>query len=69
MRSNLVAKLVPAGVLAWTHLLEDETGQDLIEYALVACLLGLGAVATMKNLGTRVASVFTSVSTSVNSAI
>ena len=29
------------------NLLHDESGQDLIEYALVAALIGLGATATM----------------------
>jgi Flp pilus assembly pilin Flp len=31
-----------------SHLLRDEAGQDLIEYALVAALIGLGAAATMR---------------------
>ena len=34
----------------FTSLLTDESGQDLIEYALVAALIGLGAVATMRSL-------------------
>jgi len=50
-------------------LVRDETGQDLIEYALVACLLALAAVASMKTLGEKVAAVFTGVSTSLTSAV
>ena len=38
----------------FTNLLKDESGQDLIEYALVAALIGLGAVATMKSLAAAI---------------
>jgi pilus assembly protein Flp/PilA len=34
----------------FANLLKDESGQDLIEYALVAALIGLGAVTTMRSL-------------------
>jgi len=56
-------------VLQVLHLLhEDESGQDLIEYALVAALIAFGAIATMNtlagniniafsNIGSRLASV------------
>ena len=33
-----------------TRLIVEESGQDLIEYALVAALVGLGAVLAMKGL-------------------
>jgi pilus assembly protein Flp/PilA len=36
----------------FSNLLRDESGQDLIEYALVAALIGLGATATMRALAT-----------------
>ena len=32
------------------NLVNEDSGQDLIEYALVAALVGLGAVAAMKGL-------------------
>jgi pilus assembly protein Flp/PilA len=47
----------------------DESGQDLIEYALVAALVGLGAVASLRTLSTTIASAFTSIDNSLNSAI
>ena len=47
----------------------DESGQDLIEYALVAALIGLGAVATLKTVATSVNSIFTSISTALNAAV
>ena len=45
----------------WTmHLLrtlwQEDAGQDLIEYALVAALVGLGAVAAMKGLKNSIGS-------------
>ena len=32
------------------NLVNDESGQDLIEYALAACLIGLAAVSSMRTL-------------------
>ena len=49
----------------WVRLLEDESGQDLIEYALVAALIGLGAVVTVKSLGTKIAGAFTNIGTTL----
>jgi pilus assembly protein Flp/PilA len=53
----------------FTNLLKDESGQDLIEYALVAGLIALGAIATMGTLGTAISTAFTSVTTKLNTAI
>ena len=44
----------------------DESGQDLIEYALVAALIALGAVAAMKGLATGITTAFGSVSSQLN---
>jgi pilus assembly protein Flp/PilA len=41
-----------------SNLASDESGQDLIEYALVACLIALAAVATMTTLGTSISNAF-----------
>lgn len=51
------------------HFIDDESGQDLIEYALVAALVALGAVVSMKGLATKISSAFTSVGTSLTSNI
>jgi len=40
----------------------DESGQDLIEYALVASLIALAAVAAMTTVGTKIQSIYTSIS-------
>jgi pilus assembly protein Flp/PilA len=44
-------------------LLQDEAGQDLIEYALIAGVIGLGAVATLKNFATTISSALTTLGT------
>jgi pilus assembly protein Flp/PilA len=41
--------------------IKDESGQDLIEYALVAGLIGLGAVAAMTGLAGKITAAFNSV--------
>jgi pilus assembly protein Flp/PilA len=43
----------------------DESGQDLIEYALVAAVIGLGAVTAMGTLATSIQGVFTSIGTTL----
>ena len=40
------------------NLLADESGQDLIEYALVAALIGLGAVVAMGTLASNIKNAF-----------
>lgn len=50
-------------------LLRDESGQDLIEYALVAGLIGLAAVTAMSGLGTKITNAFSSVGSSLASAV
>ena len=50
------------------HLLRDESGQDLIEYALVAALIGLAAVAAMTTLGTDLTTLFNSISSQLTTA-
>ncbi len=51
------------------NLMSDESGQDLIEYALVAALVGLGAVASLNGLSTKIGSVFTAIGTNLTNAI
>jgi pilus assembly protein Flp/PilA len=51
------------------NLINDESGQDLIEYALVAALVALGAIVGMKSLASGINSAFSSISTSMTTAI
>ncbi|RXH54336.1 Flp family type IVb pilin [Granulicella sibirica] len=50
-------------------LLKDESGQDLIEYALVAGLIALGAVAAMSGLATKIGTAFNTVGSQLTSAM
>ena len=50
-------------------LIHDESGQDLIEYALVAALIALGAITAMKSLATGISSAFSVVSSDLSSAV
>ena len=51
------------------NLMNDESGQDLIEYALVAALVGLGAVASMQSLANSIGNTFNSVGNSLTNAV
>jgi pilus assembly protein Flp/PilA len=47
------------------NLRRDESGQDLIEYALVAALIALGAITAMQGLATAIGNEFTKVGNSL----
>lgn len=47
--------------------LQEENGQDLIEYALVAALIALAATAGMGSVATAIGTAFTSVGTKLTS--
>lgn len=49
--------------------LNEESGQDLIEYALVAGLIGLAAVTAMSSLSTKISTAFNSVGSQLTSAV
>jgi len=50
-------------------LFHDQSGQDMIEYAMVAALVGLGAIASMSSLKTAVANAFTKIGTTLTSSV
>jgi pilus assembly protein Flp/PilA len=52
-----------------SNLVKDESGQDLIEYALVALLIALGATAAMSTLATNITAAFTAVSSKLNASV
>jgi pilus assembly protein Flp/PilA len=54
MRSLVLRSLVP-----------DESGQDLLEYALLTALIALAAVVAIKAAGGSINGVFTSISTQI----
>lgn len=45
--------------------LEGEEGQDMVEYALLLALIGLGATAAMTGLATTISTKFTSIGTTL----
>jgi pilus assembly protein Flp/PilA len=47
------------------NLLNNEEGQDLIEYALLASLLAVAAIATLGPLATAVSGAFTAATTAI----
>jgi pilus assembly protein Flp/PilA len=57
------------GSLILRTLRSDESGQDLIEYALIAALIGLGTVAAMSTLASNIATSFSNVGSQLTNAI
>ncbi len=49
----------------WTNL-KDESGQDLIEYALVVALIALAATAGMNDVATNINQAFNNISVKLN---
>jgi len=47
----------------------NESGQDLVEYALVAGLIGLGAVAALSGLSGKIKQAFNSIGSNISSAV
>ena len=50
------------------RLVQEDSGQDLIEYALVAALIALGALIGMKTLANDIGNAFNSVGNTLSSA-
>lgn len=53
----------------WIEFLKEESGQDLIEYTLVAALVAFGAVAGMNTLATDLNQAFSKVGSKLNANI
>jgi len=50
------------------NLLADESGQDMMEYALAAALIGLLAMGAMKGVANHIGTAFNGVGTSLQNA-
>ena len=50
------------------HFVEDESGQDVIEYALLASMVAFGSVAGTANIADKVANSFSDLSSSITNA-
>jgi pilus assembly protein Flp/PilA len=64
--NEVVRTLTPARL---SHLIHDESGQDLIEYALVAALIGVGAVLALRGLTGKISNAFNTVGNNLTSDI
>jgi len=51
------------------EILRNESGQDLIEYALAAALIALGSIAAMNSVATGISNAFSAVGSSLSSAV
>ena len=56
-------------VPASNRILNEDSGQDLIEYALIAAMVGLSAISGMKGLATDIATALNGVSDAVTNSI
>jgi pilus assembly protein Flp/PilA len=52
-----------------TVFLDDEGGQDIVEYALIAALVALAAIAAIGRVGSAVSLVFTTVGSKLTSSV
>ena len=53
----------------WIEFIKEESGQDLIEYTLVAALVAFGAVAGMNTLAQDLNDAFSKIGSKLNSNI
>ena len=65
--SRSFAELSPS--LSLADLLRDESGQDLIEYALISALIGLGTVTGVHGIAAQIASYFDFVDNTFTNAV
>jgi pilus assembly protein Flp/PilA len=63
---DLALKLYIKGKTLAQAVREDESGQDLIEYALVVALIALAATAGMSGVATKIGTAFTNIGTKLN---
>jgi len=54
-----------AMVVKLQNLMNREEGQDLVEYALLVCLIALAAITGVNKVATAVTTVFTNISTTL----
>ncbi len=51
------------------RLLSDEAGQDVVEYALVAVVIGLGTVAALQGVTGKIVNVFVAVGNTLTGSV
>jgi pilus assembly protein Flp/PilA len=53
----------------WRRLLRDDAGQNMIEYALVAGLIALGAIVAIQGLAASLSTAFSKVSSDLSTSV
>jgi Flp pilus assembly pilin Flp len=66
-QTHLPTLLLVASLASWKHFLNDESGQDMIEYVLAAALISLVAISSMKGLSTKISSAYSSIASNLTS--
>ena len=49
--------------------IQDESGQNLIEYALIACLIGLAAITSISTVANAITAAFSNISSNLTKAV
>ena len=62
------AALRPATLAFFLRLVHDDSGQDIVEYALIAAVMGLASVAGIHGLAASVTNYFNIITSGFNSA-
>jgi pilus assembly protein Flp/PilA len=65
MEIKTMNNLLLAMYVKLQNLMTREEGQDLVEYALLVCLIALAAITGVKNVATAVTTVFNNISTTL----
>ena len=55
--------------LQLARFMQDESGQDMIEYALVVAIIALGSVASMSTLAGSISTAYNSIGTTFTTAV
>ena len=66
-QTHLPALQPLANPLLWKDFLSEESGQDMIEYVLVAALLGLVSITAVNGLGAKISTAYSSLATNLTS--
>lgn len=64
-----MTRLTLKAYLAAKSILEQQDGQDLVEYALVVALIAFGAVAAMQGLATEINTAFQTISSDLSTSL
>ena len=61
--------MLSKATIAWRRLRRDQSGQNMIEYALVAALIAVGTVVAVQGLASSLSTAFSKMSSSLNASV